>query len=85
MLRALLAWPLLKLIWVYQRFISPLTPPSCRYVPSCSSYMKTAIEVHGPVRGALMGTRRICRCHPWGGEGFDPVPGSEMDPKRLEG
>lgn len=58
----------------YQRCISPLTPPSCRYTPTCSQYMVEAIEKHGALRGLYLGTRRILRCHPWGGSGYDPVP-----------
>lgn len=49
-------------------------PSPCRYVPSCSEYALEAVEVHGGVRGGWYATRRVCRCHPWGGHGFDPVP-----------
>jgi uncharacterized protein len=65
---------LLALVNGYKRWISPLLPPACRYTPTCSSYMAEAIEVHGPMRGMWLGTQRICRCHPWGGSGWDPVP-----------
>lgn len=58
----------------YQRCISPLTPPACRYTPTCSQYMIEAIEKHGPLRGLYLGVRRILRCAPWGGSGYDPVP-----------
>ena len=58
----------------YQRFISPLTPPSCRFTPTCSQYAVEAIRKHGPVRGLYLAVRRILRCHPWGGSGYDPVP-----------
>jgi len=49
-------------------------PPSCRYQPSCSAYAITAIERYGAARGGWMALKRICRCHPWGGQGYDPVP-----------
>ena len=58
----------------YQRFISPLTPPSCRFTPTCSQYALEALRKHGPLRGLYLAVRRIRRCHPWGGSGYDPVP-----------
>lgn len=58
----------------YQRFISPLMPPSCRYYPTCSHYAVKAIEVHGVLRGVRLAIKRISRCHPWHPGGFDPVP-----------
>ena len=61
-------------IRAYQRTLSRILPPSCRFSPTCSSYAIEAIERHGVVRGLWLGTRRICRCHPWGGAGYDPVP-----------
>ncbi|TMI77304.1 MAG: membrane protein insertion efficiency factor YidD [Bacillati bacterium ANGP1] len=65
---------LLVLIRAYQRFISPYTPPSCRFSPSCSSYAAEAIARHGPWRGARLAVRRLLRCHPWNPGGYDPVP-----------
>lgn len=59
----------------YQLFISPLTPAHCRYFPSCSAYGMTAVAQHGALKGGWLTLRRILRCHPWGGWGFDPVPG----------
>lgn len=59
---------------LYQLFISPLLPPSCRFVPSCSQYALEALRKHGPFKGLWLALRRICRCHPWGGSGYDPVP-----------
>ncbi len=60
-------------IRAYQRFVSPLLPPSCRFTPSCSQYTLLAIEKYGLMRGGLMGTARLLRCHPFSKGGFDPV------------
>jgi putative membrane protein insertion efficiency factor len=65
---------LIAAVRFYQRFISPLKPPTCRFVPSCSHYAAEALREHGVLRGGWLGVRRICRCHPWGGSGSDPVP-----------
>ncbi len=64
----------LALIWVYQHLISPLTPATCRYTPTCSAYAVEAVKKYGPFKGGWMGLKRIARCHPWGGSGYDPVP-----------
>lgn len=61
-------------IRIYQKIISPLLPGVCRYRPTCSEYMAEAIQTHGIVKGLYLGTRRLLRCHPWGGSGYDPVP-----------
>jgi putative membrane protein insertion efficiency factor len=58
----------------YQYAISPLFPSSCRYVPTCSEYAKEAIMKYGATKGIALGAKRIARCHPWGGSGYDPVP-----------
>jgi len=73
-LSRLFAMMLLIPIVFYQRCISPLTPPSCRFTPTCSQYAKEAILKHGPIKGIYLAIRRILRCHPWGGSGYDPVP-----------
>ena len=65
---------LLLPIWFYQKAISPYTPPSCRFTPTCSEYARQALLKHGPVKGLWLAIRRILRCHPWGGSGYDPVP-----------
>ena len=65
---------LLMPIVFYQRFISPFTPPACRFTPTCSEYARQALIKHGPIRGTWLAIKRICRCHPWGGQGYDPVP-----------
>lgn len=69
-----LAQLLLGLIWVYQRAISPLLPPSCRFHPSCSAYAWGSIRVHGSGKGLILGVWRLLRCNPWNGGGVDPVP-----------
>ena len=58
----------------YRACSSPLTPPSCRFTPTCSQYAIEALRRHGPLRGSWLTLRRLLRCHPWGGSGFDPVP-----------
>jgi len=60
-------------IRAYQLLVAPVLPPSCRYLPSCSHYADEAIATYGPWRGSLMAARRLGRCHPWGGGGYDPV------------
>lgn len=70
MLHQLLIFP----IRFYQRFISPMTPPSCRFTPTCSQYAVEALQKHGAIKGLYLAIRRILRCHPWGGYGYDPVP-----------
>ena len=61
-------------IWIYQRTISPWLPNACRYEPTCSNYMLEAVRKHGVFKGTWLGIRRLLRCAPWGGHGFDPVP-----------
>lgn len=70
MLKRLLILP----IRFYQLAISPMLPASCRYVPTCSQYAIEALQKHGAVKGSWLAIKRICRCHPWGGSGYDPVP-----------
>jgi uncharacterized protein len=72
--RGMLSWTLGTLIRTYQFAISPLLPPSCRYLPSCSDYAVEAINRHGALTGLGLALRRLARCHPWGGSGYDPVP-----------
>ncbi len=58
----------------YQLVISPLIPPRCRYTPTCSQYTIEALQKHGAFKGSCLAAKRICKCHPWGGSGYDPVP-----------
>jgi putative membrane protein insertion efficiency factor len=73
-LAALAVCALLLPIRLYQRLISPLLPPRCRFYPSCSHYAAEALQRHGPVRGLWLTIRRVLRCHPLNPGGFDPVP-----------
>lgn len=61
-------------IKIYQWIISPALPKTCRYYPTCSEYAIEALKIHGPIKGLILGTKRILSCHPWGGHGHDPVP-----------
>ncbi|HIW00819.1 MAG TPA: membrane protein insertion efficiency factor YidD [Candidatus Desulfovibrio intestinipullorum] len=61
-------------IRLYQILLSPVLPHSCRFIPTCSAYAVEAIMTHGVLRGSWLTLRRLCRCHPWGGSGYDPVP-----------
>ncbi|WP_295832186.1 membrane protein insertion efficiency factor YidD [uncultured Winogradskyella sp.] len=73
-MKKILTYPFLFLIKVYQTLISPFTPASCRYQPTCSQYTKEALEIHGFFKGGRLAIKRIFSCHPWGGKGHDPVP-----------
>ena len=65
----------------YQIFISPFFPGVCRFRPTCSQYMIEAIETHGIFKGIYLGIKRLVKCHPWGGSGYDPVPQKEAKHK----
>ena len=67
----------IRLISIYQRLISPLVGPCCRFHPTCSEYAKEALESHGLVMGIWLTMKRLSKCHPLGGSGFDPVPRSD--------
>lgn len=72
-----LGWLLLLPVYFYKYAISPLTPASCRHVPTCSEYAVQAVKIHGPFKGFMLATKRILKCHPWGTHGYDPVPTKE--------
>lgn len=65
---------MIGIIRFYQYGISPYTPSTCRYTPTCSAYGVEAIKKHGPIKGAKLTVKRFASCHPWGGSGYDPVP-----------
>jgi putative membrane protein insertion efficiency factor len=69
-----LAFVLAALVRLYQLTLSSVTPAHCRYLPSCSAYAHEALLAHGPLAGGWLALRRILRCQPWGGSGYDPVP-----------
>ena len=73
-MKRIIIWPLLILIHAYRLCISPLLGVNCRFAPSCSAYAIEALEKHGPLHGSALMVKRIVRCHPWGGDGYDPVP-----------
>jgi len=70
---------LIAVVRIYRRVVSPLLPPSCIYTPTCSLYAEEALQKHGALRGIVMATKRILRCHPWHSGGYDPVPEVEKD------
>lgn len=73
-LKKVASQPLIILVRFYQVCISPLKPPSCRFMPTCSEYALQALKKYGPFKGTYLAVRRILRCHPFGGSGYDPVP-----------
>lgn len=75
----MLARVLIALVRFYQSAISPWTPAACRYTPTCSSYAIDALREHGALRGTWLAARRLARCHPWGGFGYDPAPPRATD------
>lgn len=74
MLKNIAIYPFKLIIRFYQVAISPYTPASCRFAPTCSNYAIEALEKHGLLQGGWLALRRISKCHPWGGSGYDPVP-----------
>lgn len=73
-LRKVLIFPFVVLIRFYQVCISPYKPPTCKFTPTCSEYALQAFRKWGPFKGLYLTVRRLLRCHPWGGSGYDPVP-----------
>ena len=65
---------LMALVKFYRKFISPMRRPCCRFIPTCSQYALEAFRKYGPLKGLYLSVRRILRCHPFGGSGYDPVP-----------
>jgi uncharacterized protein len=70
----ILSFPFIALIKLYQWIVSPLIGPKCRFTPTCSQYAIEALKKHGLIKGSWLTIKRLSRCHPWGGHGYDPVP-----------
>lgn len=79
-MKKILIAPFVFLIRVYQNVISPLTPSTCRYTPTCSHYSVEALQKHGLLKGGWLAIKRIASCNPWGGSGYDPVPPKKERP-----
>lgn len=73
-IQKIILFPFIVLIRFYQLCISPFTPASCRFTPTCSAYTLEALKKHGLIKGGWLGIKRILSCHPWGKSGYDPVP-----------
>ncbi|MCY3998568.1 MAG: membrane protein insertion efficiency factor YidD [Flavobacteriaceae bacterium] len=73
-MKKILSSPFIIAILFYQRLISPLFPPKCRFQPTCSAYSLEAFRKYGPIKGFILTVKRLLKCHPWGGCGHDPVP-----------
>ena len=74
MFKRLITYPFIWLVRFYEVAISPLKPPTCRFSPTCSTYAIEALRKYGLLKGGALALKRIMRCHPWGGKGYDPVP-----------
>ncbi|EZH72749.1 hypothetical protein ATO12_21690 [Aquimarina atlantica] len=83
-MKQILIFPFVVLVKLYQNLISPLTPATCRYHPTCSHYTLEALQKHGLFKGGMLSIKRIFSCHPWGGSGYDPVPDVENESVKSE-
>ena len=73
-MKKILIYPLIVFIKLYQNFVSPILPSTCRYSPTCSEYSKQSLIKFGLIKGSIVSIKRIIKCNPWGGSGYDPVP-----------
>ena len=78
MLNKIIIFPLLIIIKVYQLIISPILRGNCRFLPTCSEYAIESLKSHGLIKGSILTIKRIGRCHPWGGHGYDPIPSKDL-------
>ena len=79
MLNKVATFPLLILIRAYQLIISPLLGSNCRFMPTCSEYAMESLRSHGLIKGIYLTVKRIGKCHPWGGHGYDPLPTKKVE------
>ncbi|TDI77165.1 MAG: membrane protein insertion efficiency factor YidD [Bacteroidetes bacterium] len=77
-MKKIVSYPFIFLIRIYQKIISPIFPSTCRYQPTCSHYSIEALQTHGLWKGSKLAIKRISNCHPWGGNGYDPVPSTDL-------
>jgi len=78
MLNKIIIFPLLIIIKVYQLLISPILRGNCRFLPTCSEYAIESLKSHGLIKGSILTIKRIGKCHPWGGHGYDPIPSKDL-------
>jgi uncharacterized protein len=83
-IRRIIVISLILPVRAYQYLISPLTPASCRHIPTCSEYAIEALKVHGVIKGSYLAVHRILRCNPWGTSGYDPVPPQTLKVKNQK-
>ena len=81
MLNKIITFPLIILIRGYQLIISPLLGSNCRFMPTCSEYAMESLRSHGLIKGIYLTVKRIGKCHPWGGHGYDPIPTKKVENK----
>lgn len=74
MIKNIVLYPILLIIKIYQTILSPILPSTCRYSPTCSEYTKLSLIKFGLLKGGLISIKRIIKCNPWGGNGYDPIP-----------
>jgi putative membrane protein insertion efficiency factor len=85
MIQRLLKAPFYALLWLYQMFLSPFLGRSCRFLPTCSQYARLCLNQHSLPKALRLTAKRLIRCHPWGGEGYDPPPDCDKTSNRTKG
>ncbi len=83
MLNKVITFPLVLLIRGYQLIVSPMLGSNCRFMPTCSEYAMESLKTYGLIKGAFLTAKRIGKCHPWGGHGYDPIP-TKMENNKYE-